>query len=96
MYNVLYNISEKKYLGQVATLVGWSEGQTPEGSVTSSCRPRKLGLPILGYAECVATAADPLFVSADKGCVGVVGAPSVVCKVKYPPQAYYNNASLLY
>lgn len=69
------------YLGQVATVVGWAEAQTVEGPVIASCRPRKSGLPVLGHDECLGTAADPQYYSADKGCVGVIGAPSVVCNV---------------
>lgn len=68
-------------MGQVATVVGWAEAQTVEGPVIASCRPRKSGLPVLGHDECLGTAADPQYYSADKGCVGVIGAPSVVCNV---------------
>lgn len=70
-----------KYLGQVATLVGWSEAKVSEGELVSSCRPRKLGLPVLNQADCLSTTSNPTAVSTDKGCVGVVGVPSVVCKV---------------
>lgn len=69
------------YIGQVATVVGWAEEQTPEGNAISSCRPRKLGLPVLGPSECKTSIVDPHYLSTDKGCVGVVGGPSYICSV---------------
>ncbi|KAJ8965612.1 hypothetical protein NQ314_004003 [Rhamnusium bicolor] len=69
------------YLGQVATVFGWSEDETEEGPISGSCRPRKLGLPILGPTECLGAAFEPQYVSTDTGCIGVIGLPNPVCKV---------------
>lgn len=68
-----------KYTGQVATVVGWTEAPLPDGETSATCRPRKAGLPVLSYSDCVATAFDPAYVSADKGCVGIIGTRSIVC-----------------
>ncbi|XP_049820148.1 serine protease 7-like [Aethina tumida] len=84
------------YLGQVATVVGWAEAQTVEGPVIASCRPRKSGLPVLGHDECLGTAADPQYYSADKGCVGVIGAPSVVCNIDGGGPVMYRSHAGVY
>lgn len=68
------------YLGQVATLVGWSDMAEVDG-INFSCRPRKLGLPVLDREGCLGSVLDASFFSNDKGCAGVVGAPGVICKV---------------
>lgn len=79
----LVNIAGTDYLGQVGTVVGWAEEQTPEGNIISSCRPRKLGLPVLGPKECLRSVVDPQLLTVDKGCVGVVGGPSYICSVSH-------------
>ncbi|XP_023310641.1 vitamin K-dependent protein C-like [Anoplophora glabripennis] len=70
-----------KYLGQVATVSAWFETETEQGPASASCRPRKLGLPVLGKTECINSLEDPQIVSNDKGCIGVVGLPSPICRV---------------
>ncbi|KAG5896146.1 hypothetical protein JTB14_015849 [Gonioctena quinquepunctata] len=68
------------HLGQVATVYGWAQSSTTN-ETTGSCRPRKLGLPILGYKECLQAVSDPNYISTDKGCVGVIGSLSPICKI---------------
>lgn len=63
-------------MGQVATAVGWSD---KDSKVT--CRPRKIGLPVLDREECLGTAPSPHVLTIDKGCIGVIGSPSMICKV---------------
>lgn len=46
-----------------------------------TCRPRKLGLPILGYNECIKSGINPMNFNNDYGCIGVVGTSSLVCEV---------------
>nr|XP_023018862.1 vitamin K-dependent protein C-like [Leptinotarsa decemlineata] len=75
-----------RYLGQVATVYSWtqaiSKNETTDTSQTiKSCRPRKLGLPILGYEECLNAASNSNYVSIDKGCIGVIGSFSPICEV---------------
>ncbi|XP_011878408.1 PREDICTED: vitamin K-dependent protein C-like [Vollenhovia emeryi] len=65
------------YLGQVGTLVGWTKHKDNIGNQT--CRPRKLGLPILGYKECAKSGINPTTLNDDYGCIGVVGTNSLVC-----------------
>lgn len=81
----LMSILATSYLGQVATIVSWQEGETVGGQVEATCRPRKIGLPVLGSNECMRNFAQMEFLSSDKGCAGIVGGPSYVCKVKKPP-----------
>nr|CAH7752889.1 unnamed protein product [Callosobruchus chinensis] len=78
-----------RYLGQVATVFGWAEANIeelppppgPTRKLLSSCRPRKLGLPVLGPKECLEFASDINYVSEDKGCIGVVGSNTPICEV---------------
>lgn len=67
------------YLGQVGTLVGWTTNKSEDNMDT--CRPRKLGLPILGYNECIKSGINPMNFNDDYGCIGVVGTSSLVCEV---------------
>lgn len=82
VHNALMFDLGHKYTGQVATVVGWTEAPLPDGETSATCRPRKAGLPVLSYSDCVATAFDPAYVSADKGCVGIIGTRSIVCNVR--------------
>lgn len=84
------------YLGQVVTLVGWSESKGALGELVSSCRPRKLGLPVLGERECLGSSFDPGAVSADKGCAGVVGVPGVVCQIDVGGPVMYRSYGGVY
>lgn len=61
-------------------MVGWSDMAEVDG-IDFSCRPRKLGLPVLERETCLGNVLDASYFSNDKGCAGVVGAPGVVCKV---------------
>ncbi|XP_014213711.1 vitamin K-dependent protein C-like [Copidosoma floridanum] len=67
------------YLGHVGTLMGWSE--TPSvAEAPLTCRPRKLGLPVLGRRECLRSGARPEYYHEESGCVGVIGMSSIVCR----------------
>ncbi|GLV32014.1 uncharacterized protein CBL_07773 [Carabus blaptoides fortunei] len=68
------------YRGQVATVAGWTAGQTQGGQTEATCRPRKLGLPVLGIAECHQSTPLAEYLSSDKACMGIVGANSYVCQ----------------
>lgn len=70
------------YLGQVGTLLGWTELKSGEDSTTNSCLPRKIGLPILGTAECLKSGVEANHYHDDSGCMGVVGGKSIVCDVR--------------
>lgn len=70
------------YLGQVGTLVGWTASKSENNIDARTCRPRKLGLPILGYKECIKSGMNLNF-NDDYGCIGVVGTSSLVCEVNF-------------
>ncbi|KAI4457443.1 tryptase-related [Holotrichia oblita] len=76
-YACLFQVG-RSYLGEVSTIIGWTRDDKQDS--LSNCRPLKLGLPILGAKECVATSPDPNFFSSDKRCAGVIGARSPICK----------------
>lgn len=78
--DLLKNVLDTEYLGQVATVSNWAESDVVL-TVNSTCRPRKLGLPVLGKPECLGAAANSEYVSKDKGCVGVLGSVSPICQV---------------
>lgn len=80
LINILH-IEDTQYLGQVATVFGWDEKEKTEETAEGTCRPRKLGLPVLSHRECLGAAADGQYVSEDKGCVGVIGSISPICHV---------------
>lgn len=63
-------------MGQVATATNWFE---QNNKIT--CRPRKVGLPVLDREVCLGTASSPHTISIDKGCIGVIGASSTLCTV---------------
>lgn len=75
--SISYVFVGNKYVGQVATMVGWNKVEN--GTESSTCRPRKLGLPVLELSHCFGAAAENI--NADKGCVGVVGSQNPICKV---------------
>lgn len=85
------------YLGQVGTLVGWTVKEEEEKN-NQTCRPRKLGLPILGQNECIRAGIDPMNFHNDSGCVGVLGGKSIVCEVcrliTQSPLTFYLHFSL--
>ncbi|XP_033333961.2 vitamin K-dependent protein C [Megalopta genalis] len=68
------------YLGQVGTLVGWTVSKTEDKSNNETCRPRKLGLPILGHNECIKSGINPMNFHKDSGCAGILGGSSIVCE----------------
>ncbi|XP_026674944.1 serine proteinase stubble-like [Ceratina calcarata] len=68
------------YLGQVGTLVGWTVGNTEDRNKNQTCRPRKLGLPILGYNECIRSGINLMNFHNDSGCAGILGGSSIVCE----------------
>ncbi|KAL6422457.1 hypothetical protein ACFW04_010629 [Cataglyphis niger] len=68
------------YLGQVGTLSGWTISKSEDNIDTWTCRPRKLGLPILGYNECIKSGINLTNFNDDYGCIGVVGTSSLVCE----------------
>lgn len=69
------------YVDQVANIVGWGEGPTLDGAVVSTCRPRKIGLPILEERECLLGTTVQGSFTKDKGCAAVLGSATVVCSV---------------
>ncbi|XP_025986342.1 vitamin K-dependent protein C [Solenopsis invicta] len=66
------------YLGQVGTLVGWTKHK--DNVDTQTCRPRKLGLPILGRNECIKSGINPIHLNDNYGCIGIVNTNSLVCE----------------
>jgi len=86
--NLLFRIPGSTYLGQVGTLVGWTKHKDQVD--VQSCKPRKLGLPILGYNECIKSEINPIYLNDDYGCIGVVGTNSLVCEVSKLYMLYYN------
>ncbi|XP_028046585.2 vitamin K-dependent protein C [Monomorium pharaonis] len=66
------------YLGQVGTLVGWTKNKD-NNDTDQACRPRKLGLPVLGRNECIKSGINPVHLDDDYGCIGVVNTNSLVC-----------------
>ena len=77
---ILY-ISGSTYLGQVGTLVGWTLSTEEDTNNNRTCRPRKLGLPILGREECIRSGINSTNFHDDSGCIGVLGGSSIVCQV---------------
>lgn len=68
------------YLGQVGTVLGWT-ASTDDDSNNKSCLPKKMGLPILGTAECLKSGVEVKNYHADSGCIGVFGTKSLICQV---------------
>jgi hypothetical protein len=69
------------YLGQVATVAGWPLDTEDADMGKTLCRPKKLGVPVLSEKDCLESTGDAMALSADKGCVGIVGTPNVICMV---------------
>ncbi|XP_076172351.1 vitamin K-dependent protein C [Ptiloglossa arizonensis] len=84
------------YLGQVGTLVGWTVSKTKDRNNNQTCRPRKLGLPILGYNECIKAGIDPTVFHNDSGCVGVLGGSSIVCENDIGSSVQYRSYAEVY
>lgn len=61
-------------------MVGWSTSPVVDEGDTASCSPKKLGLPVLDREKCLGQRTD--IFSSDKGCLGVIGSQSVICKVR--------------
>ena len=87
---ICLSIPSYNYLGQVATVVGWPKDK---GATESSCRPKKLGLPVLGGDECLEN--TPHEFSAEKGCIGLVGTVSVICGVS-PRLSFFGGCTTLW
>ncbi|KAG7211726.1 hypothetical protein KM043_010972 [Ampulex compressa] len=84
------------YLGQVGTLVGWTLRKTEYNDDNRTCRPRKLGLPILGYNECIKSNVDPMQFHNDSGCIGVLGGNSIVCENDVGSSLQYRSYAGVY
>ncbi|XP_017791623.1 PREDICTED: vitamin K-dependent protein C-like [Habropoda laboriosa] len=84
------------YLGQVGTLVGWTASNAEDKNNNRTCRPRKLGLPILGYDECVRSGINPMNFHNDSGCAGVLGGSSIVCENDVGSSVQYRSYAGVY
>ncbi|XP_053996821.1 vitamin K-dependent protein C-like [Hylaeus anthracinus] len=83
------------YLGQVGTLVGWTVSRTIDSN-NQTCRPRKLGLPILGSGECIRSGINPINFHNDSGCAGVLGGTSIVCENDVGSSVQYRSYAGVY
>ncbi|CAK9813715.1 Phenoloxidase-activating factor 3 [Anthophora plagiata] len=84
------------YLGQVGTLVGWTESKAEDKNDNRTCRPRKLGLPILGYDECIRSGINHTKFHNDSGCAGVLGGISIVCENDVGSSVQYRSYAGVY
>ncbi|XP_076238845.1 chymotrypsinogen A [Calliopsis andreniformis] len=84
------------YLGQVGTLIGWAVSNTEDSNNNQTCRPRKLGLPILGSSECIKSGINPMNFHNDSGCFGVLGTRSIVCKNDVGSSVQYRSYAGVY
>ncbi|XP_020707654.1 vitamin K-dependent protein C [Athalia rosae] len=84
------------YLGQVGTVSGWTEGKTEDAADSRTCRPRKLGLPILGYNECIKSGIDSTTFHDESGCIGVIGGNSLVCQNDVGSSVLYRSYTGIY
>lgn len=75
----------------MATISNWAE----KGVSNSTCRPRKLGLPVLGKRECL-EADNAQYFSSDKSCVGVIGSISPICQVDAGAPVMFRSRSGVY
>ncbi|KYQ53177.1 Ovochymase-2, partial [Trachymyrmex zeteki] len=82
------------YLGQVGTLVGWTKHK--DQADNAACRPRKLGLPILGQKECIKSGINAMNLHDDYGCIGIVGTNSLVCENDVGSSVQYRSYSGIY
>ncbi|XP_043470214.1 vitamin K-dependent protein C-like [Leptopilina heterotoma] len=67
------------YTNQVGTVSGWTVSTTLEESNNRTCRPRKMGLPIMGNNECIKSGINFTRFHDDSGCIGIVGGNSIIC-----------------
>ncbi|XP_057667240.1 haptoglobin-related protein-like [Diorhabda carinulata] len=63
-----------EYTSQVGIVYGWSVADN------SSCRARKLALPILKEQDCVKGVREAQYITNDKGCLGVIGSINPICE----------------
>ncbi|CAL7940151.1 unnamed protein product [Xylocopa violacea] len=84
------------YLGQVGTLVGWTLSKPEDKNSNQTCRPRKLGLPILGYNECIRSGINLMNFHNDSGCAGVLGGSSIVCQNDVGSSVQYRSYAGVY
>ncbi|XP_018347579.1 PREDICTED: vitamin K-dependent protein C-like [Trachymyrmex septentrionalis] len=82
------------YLGQVGTLVGWTKHK--DQADNAACRPRKLGLPILGQNECIKSGINAMNLQDDYGCIGIVGTNSLVCENDVGSSVQYRSYAGIY
>ncbi|XP_044018246.1 phenoloxidase-activating factor 3-like [Aphidius gifuensis] len=78
------------YLGQVGTVLGWT-ASTDDDSNSKSCLPKKMGLPILGTAECLKSGVELKNYHADSGCIGVFGTKSLICQSDVGTSVLYRS-----
>ncbi|CAD6233796.1 GSCOCT00014108001.2-RA-CDS [Cotesia congregata] len=81
------------YLGQVGTLLGWTETQSEE---KSACLPRKIGLPILSAKECIKSGVESKNYHDDSGCMGVLGTKSIICNNDVGTSVNYRSYAGVY
>lgn len=67
---------DENYENRLSTIVSYAVGSANENDDLSTCKPRKIDLPIMESGFCTR------IVDASQGCVGVIGTPSVLCKVE--------------
>ncbi|EFN86140.1 Vitamin K-dependent protein C [Harpegnathos saltator] len=84
------------YLGQVGTLVGWATSELNNTADARTCKPRKMGLPILGYNECVKSGINAMTFNDDYGCIGIVGTYSLVCENDVGSPLQYRSYAGIY
>ncbi|XP_014295835.1 phenoloxidase-activating factor 1-like [Microplitis demolitor] len=82
------------YLGQVGTLLGWTETETDDEKF--ACLPRKIGLPILSVNECLKSGVDSKNYHDDSGCMGVLGTKSIVCSNDVGTSVNYRSYTGVY
>ncbi|XP_011498157.1 PREDICTED: transmembrane protease serine 11A-like [Ceratosolen solmsi marchali] len=59
--------------------MGWMEFGGEGNPNARTCRPRKLGLPILGRRECLKSGIKPINYHVETGCLGIIGSNSIIC-----------------
>lgn len=77
--NVCGSLAADTYEHKVSVVATWikeGEKKIAQNVSRTSCFPRKVGLPILDVSTCSESAPKT------QGCLGVVGAPSVLCAVR--------------
>ncbi|XP_033201533.2 transmembrane protease serine 9 [Bombus vancouverensis nearcticus] len=84
------------YLGQVGTLVGWIVSTEEDTNNNQTCRPRKLGLPILGRDECIRSGINLTNFHNDSGCAGILGGSSIVCENDVGSSVQYRSYAGVY